>query len=431
MVKISNDKNDGAIRCDDVHVEYRLADYRHYGFKDFVLRRLEGKHSVQRFQALQGVSFSVGRGDSLALIGHNGSGKSTLLKVVAGLITPQQGTVLAAGRIAPLIELGAGFDFQLSGRENIELSCMLMGLSRREVSDRMEGIVHFADLGAFLDSPLRNYSSGMMARLGFACATGIEPDILLVDEVLAVGDSNFARKCLNRIETLRARGTTVVLVTHDMKAVAQFCDRALVMSSGRVEFAGSVSEAIGQYQEVMFRRVQGLIAQRSQGNSLAGGSVEATGKEAPKVEVQPVILQDGGVCQRELDVGRPFIFEFLVRIERPDLVADGLSFNVDFLYCGQVITGTSERVSTTGNSTVKTGSAQLMKIRFVFSKGIPQLLERSFEIALGIHDGNMVRLLFHGEIAYLKLSNSTRGSNLQGYVFELSDSDVSFESELV
>ena len=151
-----------------IAVEYRLSDYRYSGFKDYVMRKLEGKGKTRTFRALDGVNVELARGESLALIGHNGCGKSTLLKVIAGLITPKAGSIWTSGRIAPMIELGAGFDFELSGRENIELSCMLMGLSRAEVREVLPGIIEFADLAQFIDAPLKNYSSGMVARLGFA-----------------------------------------------------------------------------------------------------------------------------------------------------------------------------------------------------------------------------------------------------------------------
>ncbi len=413
------------IRCENVSVEYRMSDYRYSGFKDMVLRRLEGKETHKSFRALQGVNASVAKGESLALIGHNGCGKSTLLKVIAGLILPQQGKVKAVGRIAPMIELGAGFDFELSGRENIELSCMLMGLSRREVAGRMPAIIDFSDLGAFVDSPLKNYSSGMVARLGFACATAIDPDILLVDEVLAVGDSNFARKCLQRIESLRGRGTTVVLVTHDMKAVTQFCDRALVMSNGVVEFDGPVGEAVALQDEVMYRRMRELVARRK----LEAAASELPGiSDIPRAKVHATIVQDGAVCVRECDVGRGFTFEFEIEFERPDLISDGLAFGIGFMHHGQIVTGFNNIELQAGDPAGDARKSKSFKVRYQIPNGMPQLAERPYEIVFAIHDKNITREIYYGEVAYLNLRNSTKGTNQHGYIVDVRDGGILFEA---
>ena len=423
--------NNDVIRCEDVSVEYRMSDYRYSGFKDMILRRLEGKGSHKTFRALQGINASVAKGESLALIGHNGCGKSTLLKVIAGLILPQQGKVKAVGRIAPMIELGAGFDFELSGRENIELSCMLMGLSRREVAGRMPAIIDFSDLGAFVDSPLKNYSSGMVARLGFACATAIDPDILLVDEVLAVGDSNFARKCLQRIESLRGRGTTVVLVTHDMKAVTQFCDRALVMSSGVVEFDGPVGEAVALQDEVMYRRMRDMVARRKAEAMSVSKSVApdlAGLSDIPRAKVNATIIQDGAVCVRECDVGRGFSFEFEIEFERPELISDGLAFGIGFMHHGQIVTGFNNLELHAGDPAGDARKSKAFKVRYQVPNGMPQLAERPYEIVFGIHDKNITREIYYGEVAYLNLRNSTKGTNQHGYIVDVRDGGILFEA---
>jgi ABC-type polysaccharide/polyol phosphate transport system ATPase subunit len=412
-----------AISVSNVSVEYRLSDYRYSGFKDMILRKLEGKSSHRSFKALNHVSVSVGKGESLALIGHNGCGKSTLLKVIAGLILPQKGTVKTSGRIAPMIELGAGFDFELSGRENIELSCMLMGLSRREVNERMPAIIDFSDLGAFVDSPLKNYSSGMIARLGFACATAIEPDILLVDEVLAVGDSNFARKCLQRIESLRAQGTTVVLVTHDMKAVTQFCDRALLMSGGVVKFDGPVAEAVQMHDEVMYQRMRDLVSQRDANNK---SSSVAEASDIPRAKVTAQIIQDGKRCERELDVGRGFSLDFEVQFHRPDLMSGNLAVGIGFMHHGQIVTGFNNLDLGKGDPLAEAQKHGSLKISYELPDGLPELAEKPYEIVMAIHDKNITRELFYGEIGYLNLRNSLRGSNLHGYIVDLRDSRIDF-----
>jgi ABC-type polysaccharide/polyol phosphate transport system ATPase subunit len=409
------------ITCNNVSVEYRMSDYRHSGFKDMLLRKLEGKSTYKTFRALSNINLTVKRGESLALIGHNGCGKSTLLKTIAGLIFPQTGEVITKGRIAPMIELGAGFDFELSGRENIELSCMLMGLSRAEVSARMNAIVDFSDLGAFVDSPLKNYSSGMVARLGFACATAIDPDILLVDEVLAVGDSNFARKCLHRIESLRARGTTVVLVTHDMKAVTQFCDRALLISGGVVKFDGPVAEAVAMHDEVMYQRMRDLILQKSESNKIESTDHFA---DIPRAKVSATIVQDNATCIRDFDIARSFSFELDVTFQRPELLSGNLAIGIGFMHHGQIVTGFNNLDLGLNDPLADAKSCGALKLTYRLPHGLPELAEKPYEIVMAIHDKNITRELFYGEIGYMTVRNSKRGLNQHGYIVDLRDSPI-------
>ena len=239
----------------NVSVIYRLTEYKSHSFKEWVFNRLKGRSAGRDFVAVDNVSFRLKRGESLALVGHNGSGKSTLLRAIAGVIpSAQKSSIVVSGRIAPMIELGAGFDGELSGRENIYLSCLILGLSYREIDGLVESIIDFSELRKFIDVPVKNYSSRMYARLGFACATAVKPDLIIVDEVLAVGDSNFSAKCLNRINQLRSSGTSVLLVSHDEGSVRQFCDRALVMNEGKAIFDGDVETALRLHRDVMAAR---------------------------------------------------------------------------------------------------------------------------------------------------------------------------------
>jgi lipopolysaccharide transport system ATP-binding protein len=199
------------------------------------------------FWALDQVSFDVARGETLGIIGQNGSGKSTLLKVLNGILLPDAGSVTMNGRLGALIEVGAGFNPLLTGRENIYLNGAILGMSRTEIAAKFESIVAFADVGEFLDVPVRNYSSGMSVRLGFAIAIHAELDILLVDEVLAVGDAQFQYKCYERISQLRARDATIVLVSHSMSVVERVCERTLVLDHGRPVFLGDTAVAIERY----------------------------------------------------------------------------------------------------------------------------------------------------------------------------------------
>ena len=195
----------------------------------------------ERFQALTDISFDVGQGQSLGLLGHNGSGKSTLLQIIVNILTPTSGHVVARGRVAPLIQLGVGFNPELTGYENVFLNASLYGFRNREVRRRLDAIVEFAELSQFIDSPLKHYSSGMQMRLGFAVAVHLEPDIVLADEILSVGDQGFQEKCLAKISELRRGGMTLLLVSHSPEQVNSFCDHYVRLEKGRVVEEGRIS----------------------------------------------------------------------------------------------------------------------------------------------------------------------------------------------
>jgi len=216
--------------------------------KQFVLRHNRGglknkclgvfdaqyRERVESFTAVDDVSFTLRKGESLALIGHNGSGKSTLLQLISGILVPTRGTVTTSGRIAPLIELGVGFHHELTGEENIYLNASLFGLSNKQTRARFNDIVEFSGLGDFIDTPVKNYSSGMYMRLGFSVAVHVEPQTLLADEILAVGDEDFKRKCYQRIQDMQEEGMALILVTHSVEQGYQFCQRYLALENGRV-----------------------------------------------------------------------------------------------------------------------------------------------------------------------------------------------------
>ena len=198
-------------------------------------------------QALFGVDLEIARGETVALVGANGAGKSTLLKVVSGVLKPTRGDVTRRGFVAPILELGTGFDYELTGFENIYLNAMLLGHPRREIDRRTEQIVDFSGLSDFIHSPIRNYSSGMLARLGFSIATAWVPDLLILDEVLAVGDARFIQRCEAKLKEVQAAGTAVLLVTHDMGSVGRYCDRALWLDKGRIRAQGPADEVLASY----------------------------------------------------------------------------------------------------------------------------------------------------------------------------------------
>lgn len=233
----------------DVSLRFRVpAERGIVSLKEWVIRWLTSKMRYRDLVALDGVSFSVDAGRMLAIIGHNGAGKSTLLRIAAGILAPSRGQAIVRGRIAPVIELGLGFEMELSGRENIFFNGALLGRSRDEMEARCEEIVEFAELGEFIDQPIRTYSTGMVARLAFATATTVDAQVLLLDEVLSVGDESFRRKCNERLENFRRAGVTVLLVTHDLDVVERTADEALWLEHGRARALGPVSEVVAAYR---------------------------------------------------------------------------------------------------------------------------------------------------------------------------------------
>ncbi len=202
------------------------------------------------FWALRDVSFAVAEGETLGIIGHNGAGKSTILKLLSKVTVPTSGEIRIYGRLSALIEVGSGFHPELTGRENIYLSGSILGMRRREIADKLERIIEFAGVRDFIDAPVKHYSSGMYVRLGFSIAAHLEPDILLLDEVLAVGDAAFQLKCLDRINELHRQGRTIVFISHDLSAVERLCDRVILLKQGQVMTIGTASEAIAAYQHV-------------------------------------------------------------------------------------------------------------------------------------------------------------------------------------
>ena len=241
---------DVVIRLENVSVRYRVPQEPIRSFKEYAIRRLQGQVTHRDFWALRDLNLTVRSGEVMGIIGRNGAGKSTLLKVIARVLRPTAGWVWVKGRVVPLLELGAAFHPELTGRENVYLNATLLGHSRKEVEARFAAIIDFAELWDFIDAPLRTYSSGMVARLGFAVATAWEPDILLVDEVLAVGDEAFQQKCQTCLEAFRQNGATVLLVSHSTATVQAMCQRAMWIDQGVVKAAGAAVEVVERYHNV-------------------------------------------------------------------------------------------------------------------------------------------------------------------------------------
>ncbi len=235
------------VRLEEVALSYRLAKQRIPSLKEYAIHWMRGALSYEKLWALRDVSLTIRKGERVGIVGRNGAGKSTLLKVISRVLTPTQGKAEIRGRLAPILELGTGFDYELTGLENIYLNALLLGRNRREIDERVEWIVEFSGLGDFIRSPVRNYSSGMYARLGFSIATAWVPDILILDEVLTVGDSAFTSKCEDRLAEFHDTGTTVLMVSHVPQAVKANCDRCIWLDAGRLRADGPTGEVLDLY----------------------------------------------------------------------------------------------------------------------------------------------------------------------------------------
>ncbi|HVF59574.1 MAG TPA: ABC transporter ATP-binding protein [Thermoanaerobaculia bacterium] len=269
--------------------------------------------------ALEDVSFEVGRGEAFGVVGGNGSGKSTLLKLVAGILRPTAGRVVVDGRVAALIELGAGFHPEISGRENVYINGAILGLSRREIERRYDGIVDFSGLADFMEEPVKNYSSGMYVRLGFAVAVHTDPDVLLVDEVLAVGDEAFAHRCLRRIEEHLAAGRTLLFVSHTLDLVEQVCDRTLWLDAGRLRLLGEPRRVVDAYRQAVAEeegREHQAAKEQQEGDPAAAAALHWGSGEAEVVGLR--LLAGAEAAERyHLVSGEPAVFELTVRAARP------------------------------------------------------------------------------------------------------------------
>lgn len=238
------------VDVDDVTIRFNLASEKIDNLKEYFIKLVKHELMFQEFLALKNVSLKVKPGEAWGLIGVNGSGKSTLLKTICGILKPYKGTVTTRGTIAPLIELGAGFDMNMTARENVFLNGTVLGHSRKFMQEHFDEIISFAELWDFLDVPIKNFSSGMQARLGFAIATMVQPDILVVDEILSVGDYQFQQKCYDRMERMMGGGTTLLYVSHDVESVRKLCDHAIWLEHGNVRMQGRVEEVTEEYMNI-------------------------------------------------------------------------------------------------------------------------------------------------------------------------------------
>lgn len=239
------------LELDNVGIKFNLSTEKVDSLKEFAIKFLKRELLYDEFWALKDISFSVEKGDRLGILGLNGAGKSTLLKIISGVYKPTEGKIIRRGKISPLLELGAGFDYQYTGAENIYLYGSVLGYSKKYIDEKFDSIVEFSELGKFIDVPIKNYSSGMKARLGFSIATIADPEILIIDEVLSVGDAKFRQKSEKKIMDMFNKGVTVLFVSHSLAQVKRLCNKAIILEKGRLVSAGNIDEIADQYQHMI------------------------------------------------------------------------------------------------------------------------------------------------------------------------------------
>ena len=247
--EIVDDERETVIKVDHVSMKFNLNKEKVDNLKEYMIRLVKGKIEYEKFVALNDINFEIKKGDRLAILGFNGAGKSTLLKTIVGVYKPTEGKIYKQGVIAPLLELGAGFDPNYTGRENIYLYGAILGYSREYIQEKIQEIIDFSELGHFIEVPVKNYSSGMRARLGFSIATAVDPDILILDEVLSVGDAKFRKKSLAKVQSMFDKGVTVLFVSHNIEQVKAICNKAILLDHGNIIAQGDVNEVADIYDE--------------------------------------------------------------------------------------------------------------------------------------------------------------------------------------
>jgi ABC-type polysaccharide/polyol phosphate transport system ATPase subunit len=295
-----------SIRVTDLHKSFRIPTHKVDSLKERVVRPFSSR-DYRELHALRGISFEIEQGEFFGIVGRNGSGKSTLLKLLASIYRADAGKIEMAGRLAPFIELGVGFNAELSARENIVLNGVMMGLTPQETRDRLDSVIEFAELEEFADLKLKNYSSGMLVRLAFSLMLEVDADILLIDEVLAVGDASFQQKCADAFHAMKAAGKTIVLVTHDVVAVESYCDRAMLIKDGEIAYIGDPGEVGRQYLRLNFEHAgnptpTGSIGEGDEVRVLAAGLENEAGEAVDSVEHgEPIHLRMELEAVRDLD----------------------------------------------------------------------------------------------------------------------------------
>jgi ABC-type polysaccharide/polyol phosphate transport system ATPase subunit len=373
---------DNAISVEGLWKRFRLYHEKNQYLKSAVMKGRRAKY--EDFWALKDVSFEVPHGQVFGIIGSNGSGKSTLLKCLTGILAPDQGSIRADGRVAALLELGAGFHPDLSGRENIGLNGAILGMSKKDLENKFDDIVQFAGLEKFIDTPVKNYSSGMTVRLGFAVAINVEPEILIIDEVLAVGDEEFQQRCFQKIEQFRREGRTIVFVSHGLSQVSQFCNDALWLEKGEVQRIGPAYEVVSEYTGIAHN------VEHAHNDSLSDEPVNRWGTGEVRITGVTMSSTDGNETQN-FDGGAPFRVRVNYEILQPitELV---VGIRVTHLHGFNVFGSNTKRRGLSIPTNDKTGSVEF------FVDSLP-ILEGTFDLTVDVSDNAEVNPYDHLEKA--------------------------------
>jgi len=391
--------NDIAIQVSNLSKCYQIYDSPHDRLKQFVLPRLQRiagnvpKQYFREFWALKDVSFEIKKGETVGIIGRNGSGKSTLLQMICGTLSPTGGSVETHGRIAALLELGSGFNPEFTGRENVYMNAAVLGLNKEEIDSRFDDIAAFADIGDFIEQPVKTYSSGMFVRLAFAIQANVDPEILIVDEALAVGDAAFVHRCMDRIYTLQAGGTTILLVTHDSTSVKRFCSKAYWLDRGTLRLSGEPNDVVDAYLEELFGHASSIVKADPTESAVVysdtGGPIWETtipnqdrrlGDMSARIIGMAIYGGDG---KRIFEVESPqkILLRFSVRNVSIPLVTELL-----FGYIFRNFRG--EEIAATNTDLEKCASVKVTSLSEVFNVaveiGLPSLYPGNYSISVGV-----------------------------------------------
>ena len=387
-----------AIQVEGVWKKFRLYHEKNQYLKTAIMRGGRSKH--EDFWALKDISFEVPHGEAFGIIGSNGSGKSTMLKCLAGILTPDKGNMQANGRVAALLELGAGFHPDLSGRENISLNGAILGMAKKEIDLKFDDIVGFAGLEKFIDTPVKNYSSGMVVRLGFAIAINVEPEVLIIDEVLAVGDEEFQQRCFQKIEQFRREGRTIIFVSHGLAQVSQFCHRAMWLEKGVVQSIGPAYEVVSEYTGVAHH------VEHVEETEISDEPLDRWGTGEVRI-TKVTMTEHNGTDTQTFESGRPFSVRIDYEVLKPvtELV---VGLRITHLHGFNVFGSNTKRRGISLPVTSNTGSV-------TFS--VPELpvLEGTFDLTIDISDNAEINPYDHLEKA-IRFNVVQNGSYDEGVI---------------
>ncbi len=394
--------DENVIVVDNIKKQFKVYLDKGQSFKERLLFRNRRRHEER--QVLQGISFTVKRGEAVGLIGHNGCGKSTTLKLLTRILYPDSGTIQIQGRVSSLIELGAGFHPDMSGRENIYTNAAIFGLTKREIDDRLEKIIAFSELEEFIDNPVRTYSSGMYMRLAFSVAINVDADVLLIDEILGVGDANFQAKCFNKLREIKARGTTIVIVSHSLGQIEQICERSIWIHEGKIRKEGPAREVDLEYMEYMGEKMQ------------ESAKKELAAKESPTEEEQTQqekkrwgngnarigqirLLDQSGTEQKVFRTGEKITVQLDYHVKKPvqDAVFGIGIFRQDQVQCY----GTNTRIDKLDVFDLTEDGTMKLELSEV------QLLPGTYTIDLAIECGDGIPVDYYKEAATIQMTSST------------------------